>query len=485
MCYPRRTIQTKYLQFIISALRRLAHWLTMRIILLIQSTLQLRFVRDTLTLQAGQFILIFALGGTQAIIARVLGSDGLGDYRAVIVLFGVVGLLDISGSILVARTHLARAFGANDTEAIRDTLAYFLKINAIINGLLVVVFFVLFPILDPTAGLLARWLVITEISDVPIQMVGMILAARRDMRQLVRLDSMRLIGTAVLMIGVALIGKLNADPDFPTQFPVEWSVTDNQSIINGLIAVQVITSLGFAAYATWRYTQLVAADERLLSLPSLLERARRIPFRKYLREGVIVSIDKNFSGFTVETLPFLMLRAVSTPALGLFTVAYSVTSFPGPLISGLARNLDTYLPFKSGQNEGMRQTFIRATIGSGAIWALGTLALAVVGPFVLVIIFGLDYLPAVGWIYPLLLQSLAVGLGVGLGSALRTLGKAHYSILESAILTAILAPIGYVLIQRYGGYGAAWFVGLAWLLNAVAGIGLVLWFTRKRNAASK
>ncbi len=430
--------------------------------------LQRRFVRDTLTLQAGQFILIFVAGITQAIISRVLKPEGLGDYRSVFILFNLMSLLDISGSIAVARTHLARAFGADNTEEIHRTLAYFLKINALVNGVLVISFFIFFPALssalfrDPAAGQLARWLAITELTDVPLQLVTIILSARREMRPLVRLESVKLLITALLLIGAVLT-----------------------STIDVLIAVQVGVSIGFAVYAVWRYRQLAKADGRLPALPTLLVQARRVSFRQYLGEGVVVSLDKNFSQFAVYTLPFLMLGIYSNThdeqTLGLFTNAYAVITFPGPLISGIARNLDTYLPFKSSQADGLRQTFIRATLGSGLIWAAGTLALAIVAPFVLLIVYGLDYAPAIGWLYPLLLQSLAVGLGVGLGSAFRTLKKAQYSILESLLVTAILAPIGLWLIQQMGGYGAAWFIGLAWLLNTLAGIGIVLWFTRRKR----
>jgi Na+-driven multidrug efflux pump len=83
-------------------------------------------------------------------------------------------------------------------------------------------------------------------------------------------------------------------------------------------------------------------------------------------------------------------------------------------------------------------------------------------------------------LYPLLLQSLAVGYGLGLGSAFRTLGKSQYSIVESLVVTAIMLPIGFWLIQTYGGLGAAWFVGLQWILNAVLGVAIVLWLARPK-----
>jgi O-antigen/teichoic acid export membrane protein len=396
-------------------------------------------------------------GGAQAIIARALQKDLLGLYRAALLQFGLISLLNISGAALITRNALARAFGAEDRAGIRDSLGWFLKVHGLINIILATFFFFTFPLLAGTAGELARWLAFTAVLDIPFNLIGVILAARRTLQPLVIRESFRIFILAALQIGAALAVR------------VDW-----------LIGVQLAVSIAYFMYSIYDYERLARTDPRIPTWRDAFAAARNAPIFRHLRQGVVIALDKNLSSFTVDTLPLLILSAYSQSALGLFSTAYQVITFPSPLIGGLARNLETYLPFKAKAQADFRSAFIRATLASSLLWSLATVGLGLAAPLMLVILFGFGYLPAVGWLYPLLLQSLAVGFGVGLGSAFRTLDKAHYSILESIVVTVIMLPVGYWLIQNYGGYGAAWFVGLQWLLNSLAGIGLVLWFTRPR-----
>jgi len=424
----------------------------------IQKLAQRRFIRDTLTLQSGQLVLMIVAGGAQAIIARALQKDLLGLYRAALLQFGLIGLLNISGAVLVTRNVLARAFGADDREAIRSSIGWYLKVQGVIYFALAIFFFFAFPIIADTAGELARWLAFTAVLDIPFGLIGILLAARRTLRPLVIRESLRIFILAVLQIGAALAVR------------VDW-----------LIGVQLAVSVAYCVYSIYDYERLARNDPRIPTWREAFEAARAAPIFKHMRQGVIIAIDKNLSAFTVETLPLLILSAYSQSALGLFSTAYQVITFPSPLIGGLARNLETYLPFKAKEQSDFRSAFIRATLASSLLWSFATIGLAFAAPLMLVILFGFGYLPAVGWLYPLLLQSLSVGFGVGLGSALRTLDKSHYSIIESVVVTVIMLPVGYWLINTYGGYGAAWFVGLQWLLNSIVAIGIVLWLTRKKK----
>jgi O-antigen/teichoic acid export membrane protein len=418
-----------------------------------------RFVRDTLTLQAGQLALMILAGGAQAIIARALQPELLGLYRLALTQFGLLALLNIAGAALITRNRLAQAFGADDPGAIRDSLGWFLKTHGLINLTLATFFFFAFPVIAGEAGELARWLAFTVVLDIPFGMVGLILAARRTLRPLVIRESQRVFILSMLQIGAALAVR------------VDW-----------LIGVQLAVSVAYCLYSIYDYQRIARNDPRIPSWREIFGLAWRAPLTRHLRQGVIVSLDKNLSAFTVDTLPLLILGAYSQSALGLFTTAYQVITFPSPLISGIARNLETYLPFKAKEQADFRSAFVRATLASSLLWSIATVGLAFVAPFVLLILFGFGYVSAIELLYPLLLQSLAVGFGVGLGSAFRTLDKSQYSILESIVVTAIMLPVGVWLIYTYGAYGAAWFVGLQWLINALVAVGLILWFTWKKQA---
>jgi len=420
--------------------------------------LQRKFIRDTLTLQTGQFFVIAIAGLTQAILARGLGVDRLGFYTTVVTQFALLGTFEISGAALIIKTLLAKALGANDADAAREQLAWFVKVAFLSNGLLVFGFFIAFSLYGGEAGQLTRWLAFTRLLDLPFAVVTLSQSARRSMRRVVQLETARLIVGSVLTIAAVFTLRVEA-----------------------IIAAQLVTSALFCALGVYRYPRFAREDARLPSLPVLLCELPRVPLRRYMGQGVLFSIDKNLSAFTVEILPFLILSAWNKIDLAYLAIAYKVITYPGPFITGFARNLESYLPFKTSQGASLRAIFIRATLASSLLWSAGTVALAFVAPFVLLGVFGVEYAPAIGWMYPLLLQSLAVGLGVGLGTAFRTLNKPQHSIVESIIVTILLLPIGVYLIMNYGGYGAAWYIGLSWLLNAVAGIGVVLWLTRKQR----
>jgi len=115
---------------------------------------------------------------------------------------------------------------------------------------------------------------------------------------------------------------------------------------------------------------------------------------------------------------------------------------------------------------------------TGVIWTVITLGLALVAPFVTLLLFGLDYAPAIPMLFPLLIQSVAVGFGVGLG-IFRVLDKLGYSIAIQIVSLIIGGSIGYFLIKAWGGYGAAWFYSERFVLQTVLGIAVALWLLKR------
>jgi len=73
-----------------------------------------------------------------------------------------------------------------------------------------------------------------------------------------------------------------------------------------------------------------------------------------------------------------------------------------------------------------------------------------------------------------MLQSIAVGLDVGVGSAFQALNKSEYGIGLNIFMLAVFVPIGYLLIVHLSGYGAAWFYGARYLVHAILGILVVI-----------
>jgi O-antigen/teichoic acid export membrane protein len=94
---------------------------------------------------------------------------------------------------------------------------------------------------------------------------------------------------------------------------------------------------------------------------------------------------------------------------------------------------------------------------------------------------GAAYAPAVPALYPLILQSLAVGAGVGVGAALRALDRPQYGVVLQVVSILLSAPVGYALIQRDGAAGGSWFHAVRYVVLTCGGVGWVLWLLRPAN----
>jgi len=422
-----------------------------------------RFVRDTLILQSGQFALIIVGALTSFVTTRVLGPARLGEYGLIIAMYAVLGTLDLSASGRVALVEISKALGADNPDEVRDNLAYFLRINLQFNGLLVLAFFVFAPLIAQNAyqnaeiGVWARWLGLIELTDVPYGVLSIAYQCRRDMKTLVRLETVKVALSSALIILTLLLG---------------WGIP-------GLVLSQLAISIGYSLISIVWYAQLTQQDTRFPTWQVIIRRMFSVGVRARFWLGFRIAVDKNLGGFAVQ-LPVLFLGLVNKQAVGYFEVALKVITLPQPLISGIARNLDTFLPYKAGQStQSLRDAFTRTTLFTGLIWSGATLGMALVAPIILVVYAGFEYLPAIALMYPLLLQSLAVGFGVGMRSTFRSMDKIQQFIAVQIAALVVVVPIGYVLVNQWEGYGTAWFYGLWYAVMTGLGVGTALWLFRK------
>jgi O-antigen/teichoic acid export membrane protein len=417
-----------------------------------------RFIRETMTLQVGQFVTIFVGGLTSIVIARILGPHLLGVYTLTVTMVAVQGLFDLSAATRLALVEVSRSLGAQDLDSIRDALAYCARINLTFDGVLFLLFFVLAPLIaqmvyrDAEIGYWARWLALPSLTDIPFQLLSITYQAQRHMRKLVIFEATKLVLSGLCMITLLLLGFG----------------------IPGLVISQIVVSSVYAVVSIYLYNHVSLLDPRFPSWAALIRRILTVGVRSRLFFGLRISLDKNLSTL-LSQLPVLILGTVSQVQVGYFGTALRVITLPQPFIAGVARSLDTFLPFRAGQSQAsLRSAFIQTTFVTGMIWAMITLALALVAPFILLLLYGVDYAPAIPMLFPLLLQSVAVGLGVGLGAAFRTLDKLGYSIAIQVVSLLVFAVIDHLLIQALGGYGAAWAYGAWFLAQTVIAIAVVL-----------
>src|SRR5262249_16468149 len=164
-------------------------------------------------------------------------------------------------------------------------------------------------------GYWAKWLGLLELTEVPFGMLTLCYQSQREMRTLVRTETVRLLMSSLVSIGVLFIG---------------WGVP-------GLVLSQVGVSCIFGIYAVCAYGRLADSDERFPAWTLLLERAKSVSIRSRLGLGLRISIDKNLSNLAGQ-LPLLMMGRLNATALGYFSVALKVITLPQPLIAGIARN---------------------------------------------------------------------------------------------------------------------------------------------------
>ncbi len=431
--------------------------------------IQRRFVRDTLILQAGQFMIILVQGLTNILLLRVLGPERVGVYTLIVTVTAVLGLLDLSASGRVALVEISKALGSDNRNEVLDNLAYFIRINLTINGILVIGFFLLVPWLSQIIydrseiGIWARWLALLQLTELPYAILTLSYQCQRQMQTLVVVETVRLIVSSTVSIAVLLLG---------------WGVP-------GLILSQVGISCIYAVYSVYAYARLVKADPRFPHWRELLARAKSVSLRSRLGLGLRISADKNLASFAVQ-LPILMMgRLIPAASLGYFSTALKVITLPQPLISGIARNLDTFLPHRAGQSTGsLRYAFIRSTLLTGLLWSIITIGLAIVGPIMILVFFGFSYTPAIPLLYPLLLQSLAVGLGVGIGSAARSMDKVGIMVIFKLMIFPFFVAIGYLLINQWGAYGGSWYYSLWYILTTTSSLAMLVWWLFRSKKAT-
>jgi len=130
----------------------------------------------------------------------------------------------------------------------------------------------------------------------------------------------------------------------------------------------------------------------------------------------------------------------------------------------------------------MRAAFVETSLFTGALWTFVTLGIAIGAPIVLLIAFP-DYQAAIPMIFPLLLQSMGVGLGIGIGPILRTLKRLEFPIVMQIVFILLIVPMGLLLVNWFGEYGAAWLIGLQEIFQVGLMFIVILWLTRPQSHA--
>ncbi len=98
----------------------------------IQTFFSSKFVRDTLTLQAGKLILTGINVLASMIVVRGLGDTGNGQYALALTMYGLLMTLNLTGLDVSTVTRLSEAVGAKNRAETCRLMAFYVQMSLLV-----------------------------------------------------------------------------------------------------------------------------------------------------------------------------------------------------------------------------------------------------------------------------------------------------------------------------------------------------------------
>jgi O-antigen/teichoic acid export membrane protein len=347
------------------------------------------------------------------IIARLLGPTGRGEYAAVVLWPSVFAALGIFGT----NTALARAAARTDQgSAITRTAVSFALITSAISGLLC--YFCLPHLLPGTEqhllGLSKVFVPFIVLNHLALNLLALDQGTGNFRR--FNLTRLALYPVYVAFLVVMLIRDIRQ---------VKWAAI---GLLSANLAVVVVRLL-------W-----VAKD--------------LIPWRRLYCSAEMVRDSIHF-GLVGAAMPLhlqadkaILLWLLGTKDLGLYTVALSA-SLAMACITSAAGMVSFTVATQAGQGQGF-ETLATTFRISALLWLVGGSILAAVMPFLLPLVYGVEFAPAVNPARLLIVGSALAGLANLLDQAMRGQGRAFIGLEGRVAGLAAIVALGSVLARQWG-----------------------------------
>ncbi len=426
-----------------------------------------KFARDTLILQAGDGLNLLLAFATSVIIARGLAPEGYGVYALIYSLFGMMTLTGDLGLAPATITQLAEALAARKRDLAAEYCGYFIKLSLVLGAALTVAGIGLGPLIagyvygKPLIGLLAGLLMADMLLGLPRNLLRVAWQSSRWMTHLAVFEVLRGLARAVAVGAFILLGQG----------------------VEGVVAAELALAL-IASLAAWPlFKRLHRADREAFPDWSMcLAQAKRVSLKKHFSFGFKIILDRNVVRI-LEALPFLILgRFASSAQVGYLRLAWGLVNLPLAGLSGLANNLAARLPQlrAQGREETFWGTFFRTSLVGGGISFLGVGLFTLLGPWLIRLLYGGEYLPALPYFYIMALAAAFSGFFSGIGALYRAVHRVGLLVAANLIQLALYLPACYLLIRFYKTTGAAAFIsGRLLMLNLVAFV-MALVFVKTR-----
>ncbi len=331
-----------------------------------------RFLRESSTLQVGALLVAVSNFIGAVVMTHVLGAYELSIFYLGVSCYSLLWALLNLGLANVVTKRIAAAIRSGSEEMILGWMGVFLRLSLLLALTAFVAGLLVFP---PGARLaftgdgeriarLASALVLIPLLDVPRIVCCAALQGERRMGALARVDMGHELCRLVLVVSGALA------------FGDAWGA------VLGLLASSFCGSL----LALDAYVRERRREGSLLPPLQVAARSRTVPAREALREGVQVGLVRNVDSLGVQTLPTLILGSLGDPSwVAYLRIAQRMVSVARVVMQGINRTALPALSQLAGVKDvsGLRRTYWRASLLSGATITAGLLLALPTLPFLL------------------------------------------------------------------------------------------------------
>jgi O-antigen/teichoic acid export membrane protein len=421
----------------------------------IGGALRRKFVRDTLTLQAGK-VGVLVLGILSSfIVPKLMGPDSYGTWRLGLSLYAIWQALNLTGLLPSAQTRLAAAVGSKDESELLNIMAFFVRVTLLYCAASSALLWVTRPLLanwlydgDMTIPRLAFWLTLTQPTELIYHLFIITFSSRRQMRHVALLQNMNqtvLVGAAV---GAVLV--------LPTPEAV---------LLSRLVYSAVTLVVTAAIYQRTRHSPIMNYP----ALETVLAFVPRASGTGYWRFGLTNALDKNAANLYTE-IPLQMTGAVlGEAAAGYVGLALNALRQQTFFTSALMDNMQAVVPQWVGGGEYARlwRNFNRVlfVLLVGSVIFYGAFALA--APLFVQLLYGEEWLPAIPLVQALALYGAVATVGSVFAPLYRAFDYVRGALLIKMGLLAVFIPSGYLLMRAYGEIGTVWTMNLLFLFTVV------------------
>jgi len=392
----------------------------------------MRFVRDLLVMQTGSFFSTGLAAVASIVYARILGVESYAAYALIFAFVGLGGIFMNLGAVQTVLTLMSEAFVKKDSEEIRYLGAYFILVGLITlfgSGLILMI---IAPSITgwfyhrTDIGQLARIILFANAVQISWNYYTIVLQVIRRIRQLTVIENVNSALSFVLSLA-AVFGGYG---------------------LGGVIWAYLIASVIFSLYAVWAYRRLERQEPLLPSLRRMLVSWDRKKFTYYFKFGFLVAIDKNISGL-YSALPIFIIGRFSLSFVAYLKVATAFAQIPLMLIGPVSRLLMVQLPQSKAYSYFiLKRDYVRSTIGSVLICLVMSLPLFILSGFLITLMYGRNFLPAVYLSWPMLFGTIISAFSIGDGPIYRVLHIVKKAIYINVIVV-ILGTIAIYSFVRY------------------------------------